>query len=166
MAGPHRLKKTETIELRLPYAMKQAFMARCRASGASASEALRGFIADYVDGRTGASARRGRKIATPARLAVLAGALLGAAALAGPSMARPSLPAAFARMDLDHDGQISFAEFSRAARLKLDLDAGATLDVSADADLRGRLLRGAFDRIDANRDGEISFEEFRRAYGR
>jgi hypothetical protein len=165
MRGPQKLKKTETIELRLPHAMKEAFMARCRGSGRSASEALRGFIADYVEERT--PVRRGRRIATPARLAILAGALLGGAALAEPSMARASLPAAFARIDTDHDGRISFAEFSRAATVKVDLDADAALDIpAADAEVRARLLRQAFDRIDANRDGEISFDEFRRAYGR
>jgi hypothetical protein len=167
MRGPQNPKKSETIELRLPHAMKQAFMARCQASGASASEALRGFIADYVEGRQGPSARRGRRIATPARLAVLAGALMaGAAFLAQPSMARASLPAAFARIDTDHDGRISFEEFSRAASLKVDLDTGAGLELPAAADERRKLLRQAFDRIDANRDGEISFAEFRRAYGR
>ena len=41
MRGP---KKSEPIEIRLPYAAKQAFMARCRARGVSASQALRGFI--------------------------------------------------------------------------------------------------------------------------
>jgi hypothetical protein len=164
MRGPQTPKKTETIELRLPHEMKAAFMARCRASGASASEALRGFIADYAEGRTGA--RRRRRLVTPARAAILAGALLAGAALAQPSMARASLPAAFARIDADHDGKISFEEFSRAASVKVELDTGAGLELAATADERGRLLRQAFDRIDADRDGEISFAEFRRAYGR
>ena len=37
-------KKSETLEIRLPHEAKQAFMARCRDEGVSASQALRGFI--------------------------------------------------------------------------------------------------------------------------
>ena len=47
-------KKTETLEIRLDHAAKDAFMARCRAEGRTASEALRGFI----DGRGPRPAKR------------------------------------------------------------------------------------------------------------
>jgi hypothetical protein len=171
MRGPEKLKKTESIELRLPHTLKQAFMARCRASGASASAALRGFIVDYVEGRVVARAEPARSLRAPLRWALVAGALLAVGALAEPSLARPSLPAAFARIDADHDGRISFGEFSNAATLELALGAEPATPLARarpgtlSADLQGRLLRDAFDRIDANRDGEISYAEFRRYYG-
>lgn len=41
-------KKCETLEIRLPYEAKRAFMDRCRAEGRSASEALREYIEGYV----------------------------------------------------------------------------------------------------------------------
>jgi hypothetical protein len=43
-----RLKKSETLEIRLPYPTKLAFMARCRDEGRSASEALRLFIDGHL----------------------------------------------------------------------------------------------------------------------
>ena len=41
MSEPRKLKKSESLEIRIPYPTKQAFMARCRDGGRSASEALR-----------------------------------------------------------------------------------------------------------------------------
>lgn len=104
-----RLKKSETLEIRLPYPTKRAFMESCRSEGRSASEALRHFIDGHLDG------------ATPPRPAVrrphhlLAGALIAAAvgAIALPSLARPSLQAGFDRLDLNGDKAISLAEFER-----------------------------------------------------
>jgi len=124
MASPTRLKKSETLEIRLPYPTKLAFMARCREEGRSASEALRGFIDDEI---TAASPRR----RLPGRL--IAGALIAAAmgAIALPSLAQPSLRAQFdrlanadhaitladfRRLDANHDGKITFDEFQAAAR--------------------------------------------------
>ena len=37
-------KKSETLEVRLPFETKSAFMARCQDEGRTASEAVRGFI--------------------------------------------------------------------------------------------------------------------------
>ena len=87
MPGP---KKSETIEIRLPHAAKQAFMARCRDRGVSASEALRAFI----DGEIAAPVRSPRL-----RWAAVGLAALAIGAVAAPSLARPSLPARFARLD-------------------------------------------------------------------
>jgi hypothetical protein len=122
-----RLKKSETLEIRLPYPTKLAFMASCRDEGRSASEALRHYIDGHLRGArpvTPAMEARGRR---PRHL--IAGALVVAAlgAVALPSLARPSLRAEFDRLDLngdhsitlaefaaldtDHDGKISFAEF-------------------------------------------------------
>lgn len=118
MPSPRPPKKSETLEIRLPYAAKQAFMARCQEDGVSASEALR----RYIDGQLApapapsAAPRRARR---GARLAV--GALIAAAvgAVALPSLARPVAQdvlarVAFEQLDTNHDGVISFAEYERA----------------------------------------------------
>jgi hypothetical protein len=118
-----RLKKSETLEIRLPYPTKLAFMARCRDEGRSASEALRHFIDGHLE------ARPARRAVLPGGRRLIAGALVAAAvgAIALPSLARPSLrtefdrlaadPAAgisladFRRLDANHDGKITFEEF-------------------------------------------------------
>jgi hypothetical protein len=158
MRGP---KKSETLEIRLPRALKQAFMARCRLQGRSASEALRGYIEQALTEKIGAEPRQSsRRLRWAA--AGLAAVSLGA--VAAPSLARPSLPAQFARLDADHDGRVSLAEFERAASIQVTVGSGAVHDLAA-ADGEG-LLRREFGRIDANRDGEIALDEFRRYYGR
>lgn len=103
-------KKSETLEIRLPYPTKQAFMARCREDGRTASDALRGFIEERLE----PAARRPGKAA--ARLMV--GALLAAAAgaVALPSLARPSAGAEFQRLDADRSGTVTVAEFQRLDR--------------------------------------------------
>jgi hypothetical protein len=103
MAMTRPLKKSETIEIRLPHPTKVAFMARCREDGRSASEALRGFIDGQIDGVV---ARR----SPPWRL--LAGAFMAAAAgaVALPSLAHTSEKAGFERFDANRDGRISGAE--------------------------------------------------------
>jgi len=63
------MKKSESLEIRLPYPTKQAFMARCRADGRSASEALRGFIEAEIEGAP----------ARPRLRPLIAGALAAAA---------------------------------------------------------------------------------------
>ncbi len=118
-----RLKKSETLEIRLPYPTKLAFMARCRNEGRSASEALRDFIDGHLDARSAVQkpARGSQRLVIGAMIAAAVGAI------ALPSLARPSLRAEFDRldrhgahalslseftaMDANHDGKISFAEF-------------------------------------------------------
>ena len=97
-------KKSETLEVRIPFTTKEAFMARCRAEGRSASAAVRGFIEGEVGGRR----RRQRLIG---RLA--AGALLAAAAgaVAAPTLAHTNRTAEFRRLDTNHDGVITLQEF-------------------------------------------------------
>jgi hypothetical protein len=119
-----KLKKSETLEIRLPYPTKLAFMARCRDEGQSASEAVRRFIDGEVEGvKTARATRRADRLI----LGALAAAAMGAVAL--PSLAHPSLRAEFdrlthgadaltaadfQRLDANHDGQISYAEFRAA----------------------------------------------------
>ena len=97
MASSRPLKKSETLEIRIPYPTKAAFMARCREDGSSASEALRRLIdqhlADEAPIRPSA-----RPVAPGSRrlLHLAAGALIAAAAgaVALPSLAHPACPAA------------------------------------------------------------------------
>src|SRR5258708_39066522 len=117
MSAPGKLKKSETLEIRIPYPTKLAFMARCQAEGVSASEAVRGFI----DGRLEPVAIAKRKAPR-----LLIGGLIAAAvgAIAVPSLAGPAVAAglahdlvsrvAFERIDTNHDGVISYAEYRRA----------------------------------------------------
>lgn len=111
MRTPRPPKKSESLEIRLPYETKQAFMARCHRDGRSASEALRSFIdAQITPARP--VARRGRLI-----VGALIAAAVGAAAL--PSLARQPAAddllrrAAFAQQDANHDGVLSLGEFRR-----------------------------------------------------
>jgi hypothetical protein len=160
MRGP---KKSDTLEVRLPHAVKQAFMDRCRSEGRSASEAVRGFI----EGGTPVprTSRRWRWIAAAA-------VALGFGVMAAPSLARPSLPAEYARLDADHDGRLSPAEFSQSASLQVAVTLGPArlIPVVRGPDalpaVRRDLVAAEFARIDTDRDGEISFAEFRRYYAR
>ncbi|MFN7108650.1 MAG: EF-hand domain-containing protein [Brevundimonas sp.] len=108
------LKKSETVEIRLPHATKTAFMARCRAEGRTASDAIRRFI-DAELSQT-SSMRRSTRLAPrlgwrPLLAAAVAGLALGA--VAAPSLAQSSPPsrAAFDRMDRNHDGVVSYDEY-------------------------------------------------------
>jgi hypothetical protein len=109
MSAKPRLKKSETLEVRLPHVTKLAFMAACRDEGRSASEAVRHFIDSHLEGPqpTRAGPRRWRHL--------LVGGLIAAAvgAMAAPSLARPNLRSAFDRLDFDGDGSVAMAEFSR-----------------------------------------------------
>jgi hypothetical protein len=119
MASPRPPKKSGTLEIRLPHAEKQAFMARCQADGLTASEAVRGFI----EGRLTRPAKR-RTLGWTVAAALGAGLALGA--VAAPSLAdtasravhsgdaRTSADRAdFDRLDRNGDGVVSFAEYRR-----------------------------------------------------
>jgi hypothetical protein len=108
MSEPRKLKKSESLEIRIPYPTKQAFMARCRDEGRSASEALRAFIDGELAGPKPARRTFSWRLAAGAAIA----AVMAAAAM--PSLARPGLNAAeFAALDANHDGALTYAEFQR-----------------------------------------------------
>jgi hypothetical protein len=121
MSAPRKLKKSETLEIRIPYPTKQAFMARCRAEGVSASEVVRAFVEQRLEPARPPD-RRLRRLAIGGLIAAAVGAV------AVPSLAGPRLAAglardlvgrmAFARIDTNHDGVISFAEYRRAQDLR------------------------------------------------
>ena len=156
------LKKTETIEVRLPFETKQAFMARCREDGVSASEVLRGCIGERLDVRRAAEpAARRRPLQMAAGLAVA----LGVAASAAPSLAGSFERRSFDRLDRDGDGALSLAELARGARLEVRLEASGVEIGRAKAQppsaLLDALLRREFDALDADGNGALAFREFR-----
>lgn len=99
-------KKSETLEIRLGHQAKTAFMARCRAEGRTASEALRTFI------EAGGGPRRRRTTVgiVHAVAAALAGLAIGAAAAPSVAQSVGQTPS-FDRLDRDRDGVLTRAEF-------------------------------------------------------
>ena len=104
-------KKSETIEIRLSFATKTAFMARCRDDGRTVSEAVRGFIDSDLAQTPPAKTSRLRSWSLLA--AATAGLALGAAAAPSLAETRPAPQAAFIHLDSNHDGVLSFDEFRR-----------------------------------------------------
>lgn len=112
MTSPNSSKKSETIEVRVPFGAKTAFAARCRENGLTVSEAVRGFMEREI----GTGARTGRRMrGWHAVAALAAGLALGA--VAAPSLAQtegqPGSRAAFERLDRNGDGVVSYDEFRR-----------------------------------------------------
>ena len=100
-------KKSETLEIRLPFSTKERFMARCRDDGRSASEAVRGFIEGEIDGPV----RSGRSRLWQVLVAATAGLALGAVAV--PSLAKASAQTAFEQLDANADGVLTKVEYGR-----------------------------------------------------
>lgn len=104
-------KKNDTIEVRLSEEAKTAFMERCRRQGRSASETIRAFI----DGQAASPSVFGNRRMSCWRMAAAGalGALLGLG-VAAPSLARPARDTrpAFDRLDRNHDGLLTYQEFS------------------------------------------------------
>ena len=164
---PRPPKKSDTLEIRIPHATKAAFMSRCQADGANASETVRAFIDDHLAARSRANDKR-----TWVRWAAGLAAALGLGATALPTLARPLERAGFDQLDRDGSGALSIPEFADGADVSLRVDAGGGLPAvggrfnldPADPDdraLRRVILRRAFLRRERNCDGGLSFDEFR-----
>lgn len=117
-------KKSETLEVRVPWRLKQDFMARARREGRSASEVIRDLMQDYV--------RRPAQRTTPQTLetamtairkrpragfAAILGAAGMSALLAGtiPAGAASDFRAQFESLDLNGDGIVTLEEFESRA---------------------------------------------------
>ena len=109
MTAPRLPKKSETLEIRLPYATKTAFMTQCREEGRTASDVMRGFIDDELVGRS----RNPRSIWWQALAAASAGIALGAIAVPSVAQTRPMERAAFDRLDRDGNGELAYSELAR-----------------------------------------------------
>lgn len=106
-----KLKKSETIEVRLPFETKTAFMARCRTDGRTASEAVRA----YIDREIGAAEPVRRERSRWWQVAAAAAAGLALGAVAAPSLAQVAMSheaaQAFHALNVNHDGVLTLAEF-------------------------------------------------------
>ncbi|MFT3725410.1 MAG: EF-hand domain-containing protein [Hyphomonadaceae bacterium] len=118
---PTKAKKSETLEVRIPYETKQAFLTACREDGTTASEVVRESVQTYLDGRERPPIPEKRtlimKIPQPVRhyaprIAAGSIAAIGLATFAAlPSAAAPDFQAQFSRLDTNKDGVLSPDEF-------------------------------------------------------
>ncbi|MDZ4762813.1 MAG: EF-hand domain-containing protein, partial [Alphaproteobacteria bacterium] len=118
-------KKSETLEVRLPFTTKRAFLDACREDGTTASEVVRGSIHTYLAGRArlipgqpNPQPETGRLLTMIPKtmrntryLAGAAGAVGLAVLVAMPSAAGPDIKGAFERLDIDKNGVLSAEEF-------------------------------------------------------
>jgi Ca2+-binding EF-hand superfamily protein len=179
-----REKKSESLEVRLPHRLKQAFMDRCRAEGASASEAVRRMIEAYVERPAPHRPTELAQVLKP-QFAIPAFAAAGLAAvflLATQSQAGPDLREAFDALDADGNGAVTLAEFGAARRdriifvgrpqpgpppegaktIMLPLTRTPELERAVAEGARRRPLSAGplYARIDADRSGAVSFAEY------
>lgn len=117
-----RVKKSETLEVRIPHETKQAFLTACREDGTTASEVVREQVQTYLDARERPPLRPERRtlvMTLPSnvrryapRVAAGGALAIGLTALAVlPSAATPDFKAQFARLDANADGVLSVEEF-------------------------------------------------------
>lgn len=158
---PQKLKKSETLEVRIPYETKQAFLTACREDGTTASEVVRENIQSYLDERV-------RPIPQPERSPDMSNvvafvknlhptvrrygprvAASGIAALALatfatlPSAAAPDFQSQFKKYDLNGDGVVTLEEFTGKTG-----GAGKTDDMTFET----RIIR-------SSKDGKVVIEK-------
>ena len=125
-----KLKKSETLEVRIPYETKQAFLTACREDGTTASEVVREKISAYLDERVRPIPQPERppdmrnivdfvKTLPPSvrrygpRIAASGVAAMAFATFATlPSAAAPDFQSQFKRFDVNGDGVVTFEEFT------------------------------------------------------
>ncbi len=110
-------KKSETLEVRISYDAKQAFMEACAARGLSASEAVRAFVEAYPEKRSRLALNSLSKelnmlftnLSLPLKISgAVAAAAVGSLALgAAPSAADSDKRAQFEKLDTNGDESVS-----------------------------------------------------------
>jgi Ca2+-binding EF-hand superfamily protein len=131
------MKKSETLEVRIPYETKQAFLTACREDGTTASEVVRTSVQTYLDERERPTQPEKRtlimKLPQPVRRygprALAGGALaVGFTALAVlPSAASPDFTLLFKRMDANSDGVLTSEEFAGGGRDGAETNTQSTI---------------------------------------
>ena len=157
-------KKSESLDIRLPYEQKRAFMEATRKRGETASEALRHYITRYIEeARLAEQANPVQEITmTLARhriktMATAAGAALGAFTL--PALPSAADSTAFDHLDKNKDGVITEGEILPGH----DADIIAQLDTDGSGGVSQAELEAAGDRIiikteakEGQDDGDVS----------
>lgn len=135
----NREKKSETLEVRLPYSTKKAFMKACAQNSSTASDAVRQFIDAYIarSGRislqqlikemTMKLSRNPKKVT-----GILAAATAGAIVFG--TLPSAADPAAFDKLDANGDGVLTEGEIApgQDSRIIAVLDEDGSGDVSRD----------------------------------
>jgi Ca2+-binding EF-hand superfamily protein len=183
MNKPRPPKKTETIEVRLPHAVKRDFMARARSRGRTASAVLREFIDGYLAGDSPAKDRPMlKRIAKPAAATAVIGTVVAAhLMLPTAAAAAPDFRSVFVQLDKNKDGKLTADEFAGHAVLadktyaehSADLGHGVVpmmvaihsglhdlVHGSAPAAGMHADMRKAFASLDGDGNGAVSFGEF------
>lgn len=141
-------KKSESLDIRLPFEQKREFMEATRQNGETASQALRGFIADYIEkARLADNPNPVQEITmTLARhrfktIATTAAAALGVFSMTALPSAADST--AFERLDKNKDGMITEGEIMPGH----DADIIAKLDTDGSGGVSQEELEAAGNHI-------------------
>lgn len=134
-------KKSETIEVRVSYSEKQAFMDACKETGTTASAAIRTHISAAVDPAIMREKRR-NQLALLTLIFALAASALYFATKPAPLQPLSNSAQVMSYFDRDQDGLIS-------------LDDIANLNPTEQ-----KPMRWLIEQSDSNNDGAMSLEEF------
>lgn len=177
-------KKSESLEVRLAHPVKEAFMARARHRGQSASVLLRDFIDAYLANTDPSAEKRSIRKRLIMRLAAVSFVVSVVAlysVLPTAVSASPDLKSLFERLDRDGNGLLSSTEFiledkagAGSALAQMDLgkmlptlfvyhaSGGLTGQVAGQPSTRNR-LQIVFSGQDSDGNGVVSYGEFEAA---
>jgi Ca2+-binding EF-hand superfamily protein len=181
-AAERTAKKTESLEVRVPHAVKRDFMARTRARGRTASAVLREFIDAYLAGAMPSEERSMlKRLATPAAAtAVIATVVAAHTMIPTAASAAPNFKSVFDQLDRDKDGKLSAKELAghplladeAYARHRADLGSGVVpIMVAVHSGMHRPAhgaavpetkahMRASFASLDGDSNGAVTFGEF------
>jgi Ca2+-binding EF-hand superfamily protein len=142
-----RIKKSDTLQVRIPHETKQAFTEACREDDVAVSDRIRGWIENFLATRQRPSEIPSKGIIAmiPRRVRkrrYLAGgvAVLGVTALlALPSAANTTFRAMFDQLDVNRDGKVTEQEFMAMVKKRPYIDIGL---LKWDPELREKVIAG------------------------